>query len=230
VFKEKKIILENPERINNKYTFRESIGLIFKKGRKRSYIVLIIISVLFSIAVGSGNLLEPYFMNYSLVTSEEFSLISMVGLFGLIGFYLITGNVADRSGRRILLIIYSFLYPISVILQFTWGAHIPIAQTRFLIMIILKILGMSTRAGLWALFMIISIEIIPTEVRGVGNGLLVLLMNITGLVLGLVTAPLFPILGIQTIALILTCFMFLIIPLVIIFIPESYGTDLKTIE
>ena len=46
---------------------------------------------------------------------------------------------------------------------------------------------MSTRAGLWALFMIISIEVVPTEVRGVGNGLMVLLMNITGLVLGVVT-------------------------------------------
>jgi MFS family permease len=230
VYKKKRTIWEESETTTEKYTFRKSLGLIFKLGRKRSYIVLIVISVLFSIAVGSGNLLEPYFMNYSSVSSEEFSLISMIGLFGLIGFYLITGNVADRSGRRVLLIVYSFLYPISVILQFTWGAHIPIAQTRFIIMIVLKILGMSTRAGLWALFMIISIEVIPTEVRGIGNGLLVLLMNITGLVLGIITAPLFPILGIQMIALILTCFMFPIIPLVIIFIPESYGIDLKTIK
>lgn len=89
---------------------------------------------------------------------------------------------------------------------------------------------MSTRAGLWALMMIISIEVIPTEVRGIGNGLMVLLMSITGLVLGVVTAPLFPLLGIQTIALILTCFMFPIIPLVIFYIPESYGIDLKMVE
>ncbi len=78
--------------------------------------------------------------------------------------------------------------------------------------------------------MIVSIEVIPTEVRGVGNGLLVLLMNITGLVLGVLIAPLFPILGIQFIALILACFMFPEIPLVIIYIPESYGIDLKTVE
>ena len=54
-------------------------------------------------------------------------------------------------------------------------------------MIILKILGMSTRAGLWTLLIIISIEIIPTGVRGVGNGLLVLSMSITGLISGLIT-------------------------------------------
>ncbi|MHA2268087.1 MAG: MFS transporter [Promethearchaeota archaeon] len=192
--------------------------------------MLLVISVLFSIAIGSGNLLEPYMMNYSQMSAEEFSMISMVGLFGLIGFYFITGRLADRSGRRSLLIIYSFLYPISVILQFTWGAHIPVDQMRFIVNIILKILGMSTRAGLWTLLMVISIEVIPTEVRGVGNGLLVLLMNITGLMLGISTAPLFPIFGIQQIALVLTCFMFPIIPLVIFYIPESYGTDLKTVE
>lgn len=218
------------EKPQSKYSFRKSISLIFGKGRKKSYIVLIIISVLFSIAVGSGNLLEPYMMNYSLMTSEEFSIISMLGLFGLVFFYVLTGRIADRFGRRILLIIYSFVYPISVILQYTWGAHIPSEQTRFIIMIILKILGMSTRAGLWALLMIVSIEVIPTEVRGIGNGLLVLLMNIAGVVLGFSIAPLFPILGIQLIALILTCFMFPIIPLVLIYIHESYGIDLKTVK
>lgn len=218
---------DNPQ-IN--YSYKKSIKIIFRKGRKRSYLVLIIITVLFTIAVGSGNLLEPYMMNYSLMTAEEFSIIGMVGIFGLIFFYFLTGKIADNSGRRILLIVYSFIYPISVILQFTWGAHIPIQQTRFIVMIILKILGMSTRAGLWTLLIIISIEIIPTEVRGVGNGLLVLSMSITGLISGLITAPLFPILGIQIIALVLTCFMFPIIPLVIKYIPESYGIDLKTVD
>ncbi|MHA2179813.1 MAG: MFS transporter [Promethearchaeota archaeon] len=216
--------------IDNNIPLKKGIRIIFKDERKRSYIMLLVISVLFSIAIGSGNLLEPYMMNYSQMSAEEFSMISMVGLFGLIGFYFITGRLADRSGRRSLLIIYSFLYPISVILQFTWGAHIPVDQMRFIVNIILKILGMSTRAGLWTLLMVISIEVIPTEVRGVGNGLLVLLMNITGLMLGISTAPLFPIFGIQQIALVLTCFMFPIIPLVMFYIPESYGTDLKTVE
>ncbi len=218
------------EKPQSNFSFKKSINIIFGKGRKKSYVVLIVISVLFSIAVGSGNLLEPYMMNYSQMTSEEFSIISMLGLFGLIFFYILTGKIADRSGRRILLIIYSFVYPISVILQFTWGAHIPSNQSRFIIMVILKILGMSTRAGLWALLMIVSIEVIPTEVRGIGNGLLVLLMNIAGVVLGFTIAPLFPLLGIQLIALILTCFMFPIIPLVLIYIPESYNVDLKTVE
>ncbi|MFX0081855.1 MAG: MFS transporter [Candidatus Hodarchaeota archaeon] len=230
LFKKKGGDLELNEESEIKYSFRESIEVIFGRGRKKGYIVLIIISVLFTIAVGSGNLLEPYFMNYSLMSSEEFSMISMIGLFGLIIFYIITGKIADRSGRKVLLIVYSFLYPISVILQFTWGAHIPSEQTRFMVMIILKILGMSTRAGLWTLMMIISIEVIPTDVRGIGNGLLVLVMSITGLLLGVFTAPLFPIFGIQFIALVLTCFMFPIIPLVLVYIPESYGLDLKTVE
>lgn len=222
--------VESNDKSQVKYSYRKSINIIFRRGRKKGYIVLIVISVLFSIAVGSGNLLEPYMMNYSLMTSEEFSMIAMIGLFGLIVFYIITGKIADRFGRRILLIVYSFIYPISVILQFTWGAHIQYDQMRFIIMVILKILGMSTRAGLWTLMMIVSLEIIPTEVRGFGNSLLVLVMSITGLVLGIVTAPLFPILGIQLIALILTFFMLPIIPLVIFYIPESYGIDLKTVE
>lgn len=218
---------DNPQ-IN--YSYRKSIGIIFSKGRKKSYLVLIIITILFTIAVGSGNLLEPYMMNYSLMSAEEFSIIGMVGIFGLIFFYLLTGKIADSSGRKVLIIVFSFIYPISVILQFTWGAHIPVQQTRFIIMSILKILGMSTRAGLWTLLMIFSIEVIPTEVRGVGNGLVVLSMSITGLISGLITAPLFPIFGIQLIALVLTCFMLPIIPLVIKYIPESYGIDLKNVE
>jgi len=55
-------------------------------------------------------------------------------------------------------------------------------------------------------------------------------MRIIGLVLGIATAPLFPLLGIKTMALILTCFMFPIIPLVIFYIPESHGIDLKMVE
>ncbi len=105
VFKKKLGDIELNEKPQVKYSFRESIRIIFRRGRKKSYIVLIVISVLFSIAVGSGNLLEPYMMNYSLMTSEEFSIILMVGLFGLIIFYILTGKIADRSGRRILLII-----------------------------------------------------------------------------------------------------------------------------
>jgi MFS family permease len=230
MFKKNRGDVELKEESQGEYSFRESIRIIFGRGRRKSYSMLIVISILFSIAVGSGNLLEPYFMNYSAMTSEEFSLISMMGLFGLIIFYIITGKIADRSGRRILLIVYSFIYPISVILQFTWGAHIPFGQIRFIVMVILKILGMSTRAGLWALMMIVSIEVIPTNVRGFGNGLLVLVMSITGLLLGVVTAPLFPTFGIQNIALVLTCFMFPIIPLVIKYVPESFGIDLKTVE
>ncbi|MFW9875525.1 MAG: MFS transporter [Candidatus Thorarchaeota archaeon] len=230
VFKKEMGDFNLKEKPQVKYSFIESIRIIFRKGRKRSYLVLLIISILFSIAVGSGNLLEPYFMNYSSLTSEEFSIISIFGLFGLIIFYALTGKIADRFGRRILLIIYSFTYPISVILQYTWGAHISHEQTRFIIMIILKILGMSTRAGLWTLMMIISLEVIPTEVRGFGNSLMVLAMNTTGLLLGIITAPLFPIFGIQLIALVLTFFMFPVIPLVLIYIRESFGIDLKTVE
>ena len=221
---------QNSKKIEESLSFNKSAKIIFKGARKRSYLFLLMISVLFSIAVGSGNLLEPYMMNYSLVSSEEFSLISMVGLIGLVFFYLLTGKIADRFGRRILIIVYSFLYPISVILQFAWGVHISSSYIRLPIMFVLKILGMSTRAGLWSLFVIISIEIIPTEVRGVGNGIQTLIMNITGLSLGIITAPLFQILGIQLIALILTCFMFPIIPIVIYFIPESLGLNLKTVK
>jgi MFS family permease len=211
-------------------SFSKGFKIIFEGKRKRSYFVLIVISILFTIAVGSGNLLEPYFMNYSLVSSEEFSLISMIGIFGLGFFYVFTGKIADWFGRRILLITYSLLYPTSVILQFTWGAHIPNKGFRLIVMIILKIFGMSTRAGLWVLLMIISIEIIPTKVRGIGNGLMTLVMNIIGLTLGLVTAPLFQIVGIRAIALFLTCFMFLVIPLVIKYIPESYNLNLKKVK
>ncbi|MHA1729849.1 MAG: MFS transporter [Promethearchaeota archaeon] len=206
----------------------DGLKIIFNKSRKKNYIALLVISALFSISVISGNLLEPYMMNYSEVSSEEFSLICLVGIFGLMFFHFFTGTIADKFGRKKLLVIYSFIYPISVISQYLC-ASIQVDQIRVIILIILKVLGMASRSGLWILLTIISIEIIPTSVRSVGNSLQIFVMNLIGLISGLILAPLYPIIGIRTIAIIASCFMFTIIPLIILFIPESYNQDLKRI-
>jgi MFS family permease len=218
--------------VNAKENHSVILGLskIFKSNTKKAYLTLLIVTILVAIGFGAGNIIEPYMMNYSAMSSQEYSILVIVSLIcsGVI-LYLITGKIADSWGRKPILIIYSILYPVSVILQYLWAAHITIAPLRFGIMLPLKIVAMSSRGGIWTLTTLISIELIPTELRGVGNGLQTFVMIAISIVRLLIVAPLFPVLGIQMIAIILCFFMFPVMPLVVFLIPETRGRDLKKV-
>ena len=99
-----------------------------------------------------------------------------------------------------------------------------------LIVIIVKSISIASRGGIWTLATLISFELVPTEVRGLGNGLQTFVMFAFGTIRTLIVAPLFPFLGIQLIAIISCLFMFPIIPLLIRFIPETKELDLKNIS
>ena len=207
------------------------ITKIFKSNTKKAYFTLLIVTILVAIGFGAGNIIEPYMMNYSAMSSQEYSILVIVSLIGTaVILYLITGKVADSWGRKPLLIIYSITYPISVILQYLWAAHITSAPLRFSIMLPLKIIAMASRGGIWTLTTLISIELIPTELRGVGNGLTTFVMIAISIVRLLIVAPLYPVFGIQMIGITLCFFMLPIVPLVYFLIPETRGRDLKRVE
>ncbi len=206
------------------------ITKIFKSDIKKAYFTLLIVTILVAIGFGAGNIIEPYMMNYSAMSSQEYSILVIVSLIGTaVIIYLITGKVADSWGRKPLLIIYGITYPISVILQYLWAAHITIAPLRFSIMVPLKIIAMASRGGIWTLTTLISIELIPTELRGVGNGLQTFVMIAISIVRLLIVAPLYPVFGIQMIGITLCFFMFPIVPLIYFLIPETRGRDLKKV-
>jgi hypothetical protein len=107
--------------------------------------------------------------------------------------------------------------------------HIPSFTERFLIVIGLKIMAMGARGGVWTLATLISFELVPTEVRSLGNGLQTFIIFAFNILRTLIVAPLFPILGIQLIAIISCLFMLPIIPLLLRFIPETKQSDIKNI-
>ncbi|MHA1670521.1 MAG: MFS transporter [Promethearchaeota archaeon] len=216
---------------NGSHSMKEGIILIFKSSKKRAYIMLMVITALFTIGFGAGNIIEPYIMIYSAIGSEEYSIIVIISLIGSAGIlYFITGKIADHIGRKPVFLIYIILYPISVLLQYTWAVHISNFTERFIVVIALKIIAIGARGGIWTLATLISFELVPTEVRGLGNGLQTFIMFTFGILRTLIVAPLFPILGIQLIAIISCFFMFPIIPLFIRFIPETKELDLKNIS
>ncbi len=230
-FKNNQNSLELRVKKDNSRSMKEGILLIFKSSKRNAYITLMVITVLFTIGFGAGNIIEPYIMIYSAISSEEYSIILIIALIGsAFILYFITGRMADRFGRRPVFLIYTILYPITVIMQYAWAVHIPSLTERFIIVIILKIIAMGARGGIWTLATLISFELVPTEVRGLGNGLQTFVMFTFGILRSLIIAPLFPILGIQLIAIISCFFMFPIIPLLMYFIPETKKLDIKNIS
>ncbi|MHA1105495.1 MAG: MFS transporter [Promethearchaeota archaeon] len=230
-FKQESNSLKQNDKKDSSHSMKMGIVIIFKSSKRKAFIMLMVITVLFTIGFGAGNVIEPYIMIYSAIGSEEYSIIVMISLVGsAFILFFITGRIADRFGRKPVFLIYTILYPISILLQYTWAVHIPSFTERFIIVIALKIIAMGARGGIWTLATLISFELVPTKVRGLGNGLQTFIMFAFGILRTLIVAPLFPLLGIQLIAIISSFFMFPIIPLLIHFIPETKELDLKNIS
>jgi MFS family permease len=74
IFKKNQNSLEPSTNKDKSHSLKEGVLLIFKSSKRNAYIVLILISVLFTIGFGAGNVIEPYVMNYSAINSEEYSI------------------------------------------------------------------------------------------------------------------------------------------------------------
>ena len=208
---------------------KKNLNLIFKSDKKRrtAYIALITMSffrVLNGILI---SLSELYISDSPYLTDNDVNIVVYVlGLSVILGF-LITGILADKIGRKPLL----YLFIMSLILGtlfLVFGALTPG------IALILVCIGMSlivlSYFGLWVLLSIITLELLPTEARGTGNGLRGLFGSIgatTGLILTSIITYFFSL----AVAFLLFSFLLLInLPLIYKYIIETKGTDLSTIS
>jgi len=208
---------------------KKNLNLIFKSDKKRrtAYIALITMSffrVLNGILI---SLSELYISDSPYLTDNDVNIVVYVlGLSVILGF-LITGILADKIGRKPLL--YFFIMSLILgTLFLVFGALTPG------IALILVCIGMSlivlSYFGLWVLLSIITLELLPTEARGTGNGLRGLFGSIgatTGLILTSIITYFFSL----AVAFLLFSFLLLInLPLIYKYIIETKGTDLSTIS
>lgn len=204
---------------------KENVKKIFKSSRRKEFIVILIISLI----IGLNNLfilVGEDFLSDSFTKEDVDTVVWVIGIASIVG-YFITGVTADRIGRKPLCILYSILFPISILIivlgvNFSEGA-------LTMVMIGAGLANLSYW-GLRVLISIMALEIIPTQSRGTGTGLKTLASSV-GITVGLIFSSI--ITFSQGLAVSFTIFSLLFIVvvfLVLIFLKETKNVDLSKIE
>ena len=144
--------------------------------------------------------------------------------------YPITGILADKLGRKKMLLIYSVLTPISQVLVVIWAMHLEDQSLRIIFSSLLATLSTIALYGIWILMIITIIELVPTETSGVAAGIKAVLLALIGALISFLTGILIPIWGVGNVLVVFCCVMFVAIPLIMVLIPETKGRDLKLIK
>lgn len=213
-----------------KMSFKEIFGTIFHSDRRRAYIAILAVSIFWAWGMMFLKYTEPFMMEYSLITSSEYNVVAIIGVLGLGIFTLITGFLADKIGRRFTFFLYSILYPAMTLLSILWASQIGVSTTRIVITGIFVAVTYGTGYGMWTLISITTIELMPTETRGMSLGVKTAIQALAATLMYFILGYLIPVFGLKAILIITTCIMLLVGPTVLLFIPETRGRNLKTIQ
>jgi len=208
-------------------SFKEDLKAIFETENRKSFIVIIIMSLIFGAATIWRNLFEKYITDIGTLFQSQITIIFIWTIPAVLIAWLLNGLLMDRIGRKPLLYIWSCLLPIGVI---TWviGAHDP--NNAFIIVQVGFALMHLSYWGLNQCFILITIEMLPTDRRGTGSGFRILFFAI-GTTLGLLVSSLTILLfGLGTSFIIFILSVFLFIPLIYLFINETKGVALSEIK
>jgi len=207
---------------------KKNLNIIFKseKERRSAYIAILIISLIRAISGVLISFAELYIASSPYLNEGDVNIVVYVlGASVLIGF-LLTGILADRIGRKPLFYIFFVILIIGAVI-FIYGAVTP-GITLILVCIGISMINVAYW-GLYVIISIVTIELIPTEARGTGNGFRGLIGSLGG-TLGLVLTSIFVyFFSLQLAFLVFTLLLFIDLPIIYKYIIETKGTDLSKI-
>lgn len=200
---------------------------IFTSPAKKEFIIVLIMSFINSLCysfIVSG---ENFIHNNSILIEKDINnLIIVIALSVIIG-YLSTGILADKIGRRPLLIFHSILMPISIILVLV---GVGMTQGAFTVIALGTGLYYVSFWGLMVCLRLIAVEIVATDKRGTGSGLRALVSSI-GITSGLfIAGGLVLLIGEANTYVVLAFPVLINVFLCIKYIKETKGIDLSKIE
>lgn len=207
-------------------TFIESLKKIFRSKNRYAYFTILVLYFIRGLNYIIINLGELVVSNY--LSKTEVNLIITAMSISSIFSYLLTGILADKIGRRPLLLIYCSFLPLGVIPMITLGLSNP-ALTFILVLIGMILVNMGI-FGIFVLSSIIVIEIIPTEVRGTGTGFKILVGAI-GLTSGTLISSIIALyFGLEGAFLLFSIIAIIGLPLIFLYVKETKDTDLTKVE
>ena len=205
---------------------------LFSGPNRKGFIAILIAGFIVTFNQVFKSMLEEFLFRSPYFTDDDATMIlTIISAAVFIG-YLLTGILADKKGRKLLFYVYAILQPISVIFVVI-GAYSPIGA----IIIVAFSAGLAYISGqcLSVLIRIVSLELVPTEIRGMGTGVKSLIAAF-GMTLGLLfsSATIYSLpfgdlnLGITFILFSLP--YILIVPLIYFFLKETKDVNLSNIE
>jgi predicted MFS family arabinose efflux permease len=211
-----------------------SVGLktnlkrLFSSSRKKEFIIILIISYICGLNYIFIALGENFISNSPNLNQNDVNIIVLVMSLCVIFGYILTGLIADKYGRKPLFYLYSFLLPIAIFI-IVFGSY---SSKEYALTFVCIGAGLAniTFWGLGVVLRLVTIEIIPTEIRGTGSGIKSLISAIgitTGLFLG---SALIFFLGLGFVFIFFSLLVLINLPLVYFYLKETKGINLSEIK
>lgn len=220
--KEKKLQPQNTFKLLN-----QNLKTIFRSSNRNGYFAILLSGFIINFNYVFRSLLESFITNSPYLSQDDATLIILVmSLCTFVG-YIVTGIIADKYGRKIIFYIYSILQPISIVLLVI-GVNLPVNT-----LIIVAISGgftYITSQCMTVIIRIVTVEIIPTEARGIGTGLKSLIAAF-GMTIGLILSSISILyLGLGITFILFSLPYLIIVPLIHFFLRETKGIDLSDVK
>jgi len=213
-------------------TIIQNMKALFSGSNRKGFIAILIAGFIVTFNQVFNSMLEEFLFRSPYFTDDDATMIlTIISAAVFIG-YILTGIIADKKGRKVLFYVYAILQPISVIFVVI-GANSPIGA----IVIVALSAGVAYISGqsLSVLIRIVSLELVPTEIRGLGTGVKSLIAAF-GMTLGLLFSSMtiyslpFGELNLGITFILFSLPYLLIVPLIYFFLKETKDVDLSNVE